>query len=151
MEVTEILSVEKFPDFGYELRTEMWKSYDGDEPSEMIAAYNATGIYIGNKKMAEFLCRKKRIFPEEATPGDGICSVGFCASKQKWYGYSHRAIFGFKVGDVVEEGDATASSGWTAEYLLTHPEDDLSLPVGFTAKTLDDARLMAVAFAESVG
>lgn len=151
MEVTEILSVEKFPDFGYEVRVEMWKSCEDLPPHEMTAAYNPAGTYIGNVEIAEFLCRKKGILPEEATPGDGICSVGLCPAEQKWYGWSHRAIFGFKVGDIVKEGDSTASSGWTDEYLLTHPEDDVSLPVGFIAETLAGARIMAVAFAESVG
>lgn len=42
-------------------------------------------------------------------------------------------------------------SGWTEDYLIAHPEDDISLPVGFTAKTIDDAKQMAMAFAESVG
>ncbi|MFA5396572.1 MAG: 2'-5' RNA ligase family protein [Methanogenium sp.] len=76
--------------------------------------------------------------------------LGFSEKEQKWYGWSHRATHGFGIGDKVEEGDATASSGWTADYLIQHPEKDKSLSVGFEAKTLEDARKMAEAFAESV-
>ena len=114
-------------------------------------AYTPTGDYIGNKKMAHFLCAKKGIKPEKISPSNNkVCSIGFCKAEQKWYGWSHRAIFGFGVGDIVKEGDCTANSGWTDEYLKEHPDEDGSLPIGFQAKDLNDARRMAVAFAESV-
>lgn len=115
------------------------------------SAYNSAGDYIGTKQVAHFLCSKKGIKPEKAKPSNNVCSIGFCESEQKWYGWSHRAIFGFGIGDRVKEGDCTASSGWTAEYLKDHPEDDLSLPIGFTAMTLEDAKRMAITFADSVG
>lgn len=35
----------------------------------------------------------------------------------------NRMRFGFGVGDTVEEGDCTASSGWTDEFLAEHPEE----------------------------
>lgn len=70
--------------------------------------------------------------------------------EQKWYGWSHRAIYGFGIGDIVEEGDCTATSGWSNEHLKKHPKDDLSLPIGFEAKSLDDAKRMAIAFADNV-
>ena len=123
-------------------------------PSDVIvkSAYTPTGDYIGDKKTAHFLCAKKGIKPEKISPSNNkVCSIGFCEAEQKWYGWSHRAIFGFGVGDIVKKGDCTASSGWTDEYLKEHPEEDGSLPVGFHAKDLNDARRMAVAFAESVG
>ena len=113
-------------------------------------AYTPDGLYIGDPKTAYRLCNKRGIKPELASPNNEVCSIGYCERDQKWFGWSHRAIFGFAVGDVVEEGDCTASSGWTDEYLAEHPEDDLSLPVGFKAGSLDDAKRMAVAFAESV-
>ena len=64
----------------------------------------------------------------------GVCSVGFCKEDGKWYGWSHRAIYGFKIGDKVKKGDCAE------EYL----------PIGFEAKDLADCRKMAVAFARSV-
>ena len=51
---------------------------------------------------------------------------------------------------MVEEDSCCASSGWTEEYLQEHPDENLSLPVGFKAETLEDAKRMAIAFADSV-
>ncbi len=115
------------------------------------SAYTPSGDYIGDKRRAHFLYTKRGIKPEKASSSHNVCSIGFCEAEQKWYGWSHRAIFGFGVGDRVKEGDCTASSGWIESYLKEHPEQDLSLPIGFTAKTIEDAKRMAIAFAESVG
>jgi len=117
-------------------------------------AYTKTGDYIGDEKTAKYLCNEHGIVPEIHGIKEDVhqpCSIGFCEREQKWYGWSHRAIYGFGIGDTVEEGDCCASSGWTEDYLFEHPEEDLSLPVGFTAKNLKDAKRMAIAFAESVG
>jgi hypothetical protein len=122
----------------------------GGEEFIMKSAYTPEGNYIGNPRDAYRLCKKRGIKPEKADPGHGICSIGFCEKDQKWYGWSHRAIYGFGIGDTVQEGDCCASSGWTDEWLKDHPEDDKGLPVGFTARTLDDAKRMAIAFADSV-
>lgn len=113
-------------------------------------AYTPDGKYIGNLETAQLLCGVNGIKPE-ALPGHNVCSIGFCEAEQKWFGWSHRAIYGFAVGDVAKEGDCVCSSGWTDEYLAEHPEEDMSLPVGFVARELADAKRMAVAFAESVG
>ena len=114
-------------------------------------AYTPDGHYIGDPRRAHFLIVKRGIKPELADPTHKVCSIGFCEREQKWYGWSHRAIFGFGIGDIVKEGDCTASSGWTEEYLAEHPDNDLSLPIGFRAKDLIDAKRMAIAFAGSVG
>lgn len=122
----------------------------GGPPFEIRCAFTPEGDYIGDPKMARLLITKKGIKPEKANPTHSVCSIGFNEQEQKWYGWSHRAIYGFGVGAVVKEGDCCASSGWTEEYLAEHPEEDTSLPVGFKAKTISDAKRMAVAFAESV-
>jgi hypothetical protein len=61
-------------------------------------------------------------------------SIGFSKKEQKWFGWSHRAMFGFGIGHKVKAGDVIAGA----------------IPVGTTAKTLGDARRMAEAFAEAV-
>ncbi len=38
--------------------------------------------------------------------GKPIC-IGFNPNEQKWYGWSHRAIFGFGVGDECKKGDCS--------------------------------------------
>ena len=138
---------------GYDVRYEEVSGDDaGGGPSfVMRTAYTPDGDYIGNPKMAIFLVKDKGIKPEKVNPDHNVCSIGFCANENKWFGWSHRAIYGFQIGDVVKEGDCAASSGWADEYLTEHPEEDLSLPIGFEAKTLDDTKRMAIAFAESVG
>lgn len=114
------------------------------------------GAYIGTVGAAKFLVEERGIVPELAPnsikEADHPCSIGFCVDEQKWYGWSHRAICGFGIGDIVDGPDhCCAQSGWTQEYLAEHPEADLSLPVGFEAKTVDDAKRMAITFADSVG
>ena len=136
---------------GYHIRYEEISGEEagGGDPFVMRSAYTLDGDYIGNPKWARKLA-KRGIKPEKANADHSVCSIGFCAEENKWYGWSHRAMYGFAIGDVVKEGDCAASSGWIDEYLENHPEADLSLPVGFEAKTLNDAKRMAIAFAESV-
>lgn len=124
----------------------VWDMHD----FETIQATNLNGDYIGDSKTAYRLCKLRGIAPETMTTEGGTCCIGYSSKDGKWYGWSHRAMYGFQVGDVVAEGDCTASSGWTDDYLARHPEKDLSLPVGFKAKTIEDAKRMAIAFAESV-
>lgn len=64
----------------------------------------------------------------------GEDSIGFSEDEQKWYGWSHRAIYGFGIGYEVKEGDVVAGD----------------LEVGFKCKTLDDCKKVAKAFAEGV-
>ena len=133
LDTEKILKREKFDT--YELVTEQkgWKDKDG-KPGVMVSAYNLTGYYIGDEKDAKMYA-EKGIVPEIAQDGDNVCSIGFCEKEDKWYGWSHRAMYGFGIGDETGEGKAGQ------QYL----------PPKFKAKTLDDARKMAIAFARSVG
>jgi len=135
---------------GYVVKTE--RHFVGTDKEAVVikSAYTPSGDYIGNPLWAYRLINKRYIKPEKANPSHNVCSIGFCATEGKWYGWSHRAIFGFGVGATVKEGDCTASSGWTEDYLKEHPEEDLSLPIGFTVKNLADAKRMSIAFASSV-
>lgn len=130
IEITSTLSVRRYK-AGYEIRREIWTH--ANEPTVMHAAYTPAGAYIGSPRDAYRLVVKRGIAPEPRASGQ-VCSIGFSAREQKWYGWSHRAIFGFGRGDSVEAGHCTAAY----------------LPIGFTAHTLADAKQMAAAFAESV-
>ena len=158
MSVKQVLKIRRYR-AGYEVHTELIDGSEfGCDDFEMKSAYTPEGHYIGASKDAYRLCKARGIKPQprlperpEANGGKGrTCSIGFCEQDQKWYGWSHRAIYGFGVGDVVKEGDCCATSGWTDEYLEEHPDDDSSLPVGFVAETLEDTKRMAIAFAEAV-
>jgi len=84
----------------YIIRNEIWSLGFGDKPTKMTACYSKKDDgYIGELKDAKFLCDKMGIAPERSDPSHKVCSIGFCQNDGKWYGWSHRAIHGFKVGD----------------------------------------------------
>ena len=156
VKVTEVLSEKVFEDLGYVLRTEMWETGFGDDAIKIEAAYSLIdGGYIGDRDTVDLLCGKYGIRPEVSPPskskGATVCSIGFCEKEQKWYGWSHQAMYGFGIGDKVKKGDSAVSSGYVEGYLEDHPELDYRVPVGFKVKTLEDAKRVAIAFAESVG
>lgn len=137
IEVLKQLKKRRYEKHGYELRYEIWKIKGDDSDPDgtpITVAYTLDGDYIGDSKTAYFLCVKRGIKPEKISAGRNVCSIGFCEKEQKWYGWSHRAIYGFKVGDVQEKGSAGE------QYLKP----------GFKAKTLEDAKKMAIAFARGV-
>jgi hypothetical protein len=105
--------------------------------------------YIGDLEFLSFL-EGKGISYVMSYGGNRVASIGFSTFENKWYGWSHRAMYGFGIGDEVHEGDLTNMSGYTDEYLSEHPEADLSLSIGFKAMNLQDAKRMAIAFADAV-
>jgi len=121
IEVTEILSERKYA-AGYVVRTELWEHGD-DEPTEMKAAYTPSGDYIGSSVWAYRLCKTRGVQPEKTNRNHCICSIGFCEREQKWYGWSHRAIYGFGIGSEVRRGDCA--------YHPTDREDFLFDMIGF--------------------
>lgn len=110
-----------------------------DNKMEMENCYNTAGDYIGNLKDANFLTQKRRIYPVLSNQNNSVCSIGYCPSDKKWYGWSHRAIAGFGIGDKIYEEDFS---------------DDDKMPFikhgRHTIKTLEQAKLAATLFAESV-
>ena len=123
---------------GYEVRTIEYEEGDweagGGPGLTMRSAFTPSGDYIGNPRTARLLVVKRGIAPEKSKPDHCVCSIGFCEKEQKWYGWSHRAIYGYGVGDEVTEGSCPS------EYL----------PIGFKAETLEDAKQIAKAMAASV-
>jgi hypothetical protein len=129
----QTLSTRRFK-VGYEVRSEIWTLANGDPPVSMKSAYTPSGDYIGNPRDARYLIVKRGIAPEKRTPASNVCSIGYAKRSRQWFGWSHRAIFGFGIGATVTKDHCAA------EFL----------PVGFKAKTLADAKRIACAFAESV-
>lgn len=175
------------------------------EPAELdpevilVSAYSTKdGGYIGDEDFAKLL-EEKGIQPE-TIPGNKVCSIGFCEREQKWYGWSHRAMYGFGVGSEVEQGDCAyvptdmedarkdairfwddeckidikAETGededgkpcfhisWTYDHSIPNEKmrgqirSNISYPPEtfgqgeWSAKTLDDAKQMAIDFARGV-
>jgi len=100
----------------------------------MRAAYTPNGDYIGSAQDGRTLVASMGIQPQKTSPEHCVCSVGYSIKDGKWYGWSHRAIFGFKVGSTCKEGDC--------HYVPEKGE--------WTAETTADAKTMAIDFAESV-
>lgn len=110
------------------------------------------GSYIGREDEYNFFIKEKGlILLQKVEPSYRTASIGYSPKEHKWYGWSHRAFHGFTIGDEVHEGDLTNTSGLIKEYEIQHPEESRSLPVGFKAENLYDAKRMAIAFACAVG
>jgi hypothetical protein len=134
---TQTLSVRKYR-AGYELRKEIWRMNGFETP--ITAAYTPSGDYIGDSRLAYQMVVKRGIAPEKAKSNHCVCSIGFCAREQKWYGWSHRAICGFVVGDMLFEEEAPGCTDETPFVL--HGVKKI--------ETLADAKQAAINFAASV-
>ena len=146
--ITKVIG--KLPSSPYE--TKHWTKEEVEAlPDFIYYISNVDGGYIGTEEEYKLLVEKyKLILIQKASPTDNVCSIGYNPEENKWYGWSHRAICGFTVGDTVGEHDITATSGLTDEYRIQHPDEDMSLPVGYKAKDLNGAKRMAIAFADAV-
>lgn len=68
-------------------------------PIDMPIKYatDKRGQYLGDVTTANRLVKKYGISVfEKRLPGNSICTIGYSLHKRKWYGWSHRAIAGFK-------------------------------------------------------
>ena len=104
--VKEVLKTRKYK-AGYEVRTEIWLlgGEIAPEETEIKSAYTLSGDYIGSPKEGHYLVVKRGIKPEKANKNHGVCSIGFCETDKKWYGWSHRSICGFGIGSTCKMGD----------------------------------------------
>lgn len=71
----------------------------------MTIGRNSSGDYIGDEKTTIQLVEEMGISPETSKDIHDVCSIGFCEGDGKWYGWSHRAIYGFEIGSLVKRGD----------------------------------------------
>jgi hypothetical protein len=136
---TKVVS-RRFYKAGYEIRkVEVRLDADIEDTTVTLKrAYTPRGEYVGEPRMARLLIVKMGILPEYARRGSKICTVGYCPRDGKWYGWSHRAIFGFKVGDMIFEEN------------FGNDRTRFSRHGRYPIKTISDARRSAVAFARSV-
>jgi len=97
-----ILKIQSFPH--YDVRIELVdKSWGGSE-FEMKSAYSKQGGYIGSWLAARRLVQRYGIIHFEVKTGCKTVSIGYSPARKKWYGWSHRAIFGFKPGSKCKKG-----------------------------------------------
>lgn len=109
-----------------------------DEPEyglqNMVGVYTKGGGYIGLMEDAMKLFKRGIYDIRLADKKNKCCSIGFNEEEQKWYGWSHRAIYGFGIGFIVPKGMS----------------QDGDLEIGFEVKNLKDAKKVAISFAKSV-
>lgn len=91
------------------LQRENVRMFPGDTTGElldMIVAYTPEGKYVGDIDQAIFLMSigvTEQVQPHSEQ--GGTCCIGFNPTEQKWFGWSHRAIYGFSIGSTVAFGD----------------------------------------------
>lgn len=123
----------------YVLRTELIKPFPDEDATEWTMAYTHEGKYIGDEETAKFLFEKIGLTFVEVPKNDSFtCCIGFHEDENKWYGWSHRAIIGFGIGDKIFEEDF----GNDSTPYVKHGRK--------TIKTIEEAKLAAIRFAESV-
>jgi len=84
---------------------------DDDEGKIYYSKFNGDYITrVGMESGAKFLADRE--ITEELTHG-----IGFSHKNNKWYGWSHRAIYGFEVGSTCKEGDCHYVAN-TAEEMI---------------------------------
>lgn len=114
---------------------------DGCPDTTMFIYRTKTGGYIGARfRRRPYLIRfiaERGIRAEIAHPDHSVCSIGQ-AENGKWYGWSHRAMVGFGVGDRIFE----AKFGDEYTDLRKHGQHPI--------RTDSDARVSAVTFASYV-
>lgn len=124
----------------YDLWEETWYWGDDQEPqsSVMVMARNKNGDWMGDKEMGEHLA-KYGIAAELRDEDHDICSIGWSEKHQKYFGWSHRALIGFGIGDMIFEEDFGDDDTPFIEHGTKRIE------------TKEDARQAAINFAEHVG
>lgn len=133
MTVKEVLKVRRYK-AGYEVREELRDGSEyGAEDFTMKTAYTPTGDYIGDSKFAYRLCKKWGIAPEKIDSDHNVCSIGFCEKDQKWYGWSHRAMFGFSIGSTTKKESCGYTPSNVLELYTTLSDDEKARVVNVDA------------------
>ena len=83
---------------------------------------NWKGDYIGLEEDWAKIMDKYGIAAEKISADHNVCSIGFSEKEQKWYGWSHRAIFGFGIGHTVKKGDCNFTADNPEEMIDDYAE-----------------------------
>lgn len=86
----------------YEVWEEVWDFGDGEQ--RFLMARNKNGDWIGEEPEARALA-SHGIAPELRDDEADVCTIGWSEESQKYFGWGHRGIVGFGIGDMIfEEG-----------------------------------------------
>jgi len=136
----EIKFQRRYPGYIYRREIVDDSDFGGDGDLEMVNCYSIdSGHWIGNAKDARYLCKKRGLTNlQKSKPEHCVCSIGFSEKEQKWYGWSHRAICGFGLGDKIFK----ERFGNDKTPFIKHGDKEI--------RYLSDAKLAAKRFAASV-
>lgn len=82
------------------------KTYWVGGESYGVGAYSKNGEYIGDPSEIFYVFNKFGVCEDlSSSRENGVICVGYSPKDKKYYGWSHRAIFGFGVGSKVKRGD----------------------------------------------
>ena len=129
---------------GYRVQTEEHEAGEDEQKVVVRSAYTPGGDYLGDPQMARFIIVRRGLLPEKADPSHSVCSIGLDPrdSTGRWYGWSHRAIAGFGIGDKL----------FDPEWRGDHTEEEVEhmtfrLRGEFVITTLEQAKEAARRFA----
>jgi len=114
------------------VKTKIGLGKEDDEISLTYAISKKDGCYIGDETTAKRL-DEKGIAAERPSSDCNVCCIGYSQDEKKWYGWSHRAIKGFGIGDKAETLSPMGSE---------RSKTDI--------KSEEEAKEAAIAFADSV-
>ena len=120
--ITEV--VRQRTESGYLVREELIddSEWGGDGALPMTNCYClSSGVWIGDENTAKYLCETRglRAFEKRTEQSCGA-SIAFQPDEQKWYGWSHRAIYGFGVGSTCKRGDSHYTPSTVEELYEDH-------------------------------
>ena len=97
MKVLKILKSRTYKNRGYRLITKQVESFG--EIQNMTFYESLNGLYLSaNKNLIKYF-KDHGITHFETTYEDSIvANIGWSEPEQKWYGWSHRAIYSFGIG-----------------------------------------------------
>jgi hypothetical protein len=103
---------------------------------EMVARHRADPTFHGLGDGYQKFMDDHGIKPERITPEEYSCRIGWSEKEQKWYGWSHRAIYGFGVGSVCKKGDV----GYTANNVDELADDHVAFMADVETPEEQEAR-----------
>lgn len=142
IKITKSKLLRKFKAF--DLFREEWVVAGATSPTTMLSYRNKSGDYVdsrmGRRRGGIIRAIAERgIAPELRTKESSTCSIGK-GGDGKWYGWSHRAMHGFGIGDKL----------FSVRFSVLHPKTPFRRCGTKTIKTHSDAKLAAKRFASSV-
>jgi len=98
------------------------RDYGGDEKTAVYVS-KIDGSYIthvgmeNQLKMYYNLGIRHHIQGMPESNGEGTVCIGFNPEENKWYGWSHRAIYGFTIDSICKHGDCHFKPGNVKEFI----------------------------------